>query len=167
MRLHFLRWQRLLPIAKEFHRAHQAQFIATAFSAWREATRLISPYILLERLYEGSDRQLRDSRRTLPRDLALSSGLQDPRPLETSMSFLSVLGITPQFIEQRQKNRVLQFIRCALWLTAYVPSLRNAHAVLLNVHARSLYTAYLQALKEESDQQGLPEKDPRSETTQW
>ncbi|ESU34906.1 Hypothetical protein DHA2_153715 [Giardia duodenalis] len=161
MRLHFLRWQRLLPIAKEFHRAHQAQFIATAFSAWREATRLISPYILLERLYEGSDRQLRDSRRTLPRDLALSSGLQDPRPLETSMSFLSVLGITPQFIEQRQKNRVLQFIRCALWLTAYVPSLRNAHAVLLNVHARSLYTAYLQALKEESDQQGLPGKDPQ------
>ncbi|EFO63936.1 Hypothetical protein GLP15_54 [Giardia lamblia P15] len=161
MRLHFSRWQRLLPIAQEFHKAHQAQFIATAFSAWRSATRLISPYALLERLYEGSDRQIRDSRRALPRDLALSSGLQDPRSLETSMSFLSVLGITHQFIEQRQKNRILQFIRCALRLTAYIPSLRSAHAVLLNVHARSLYAAYVQALKEEADQQGLPAKDPQ------
>lgn len=161
MRLYFSRWQRLIPIAEEFHKVHQIQLMAIAFNMWRDATRLISPYALLERLYGESDRQIWDSHRVLPRDLALSSDLQDLRPPEASMSFLSVLGITPQVVEQRQRNKVLQFIRCALRLTTYIPSLKNAHAVLLNTQARGLCTAYAQALKEESDHQGLSEKDPR------
>ena len=161
MRLYFLRWQRLLPIAEEFHKTHQIQLMATSFNVWREATRLISPYVLLERLYGESDCRFRAGKHILPRDLALSFDLQDHRSLETSMSFLSVLGITHQFVEQRQKDRVLQFIRCVLRFTAYIPSLKTAHVVLLNVHARNLYAAYVRALKEEGDQQGLSEQDPR------
>lgn len=159
MRLYFLRWRRLLPIAEEFHTTYQVRRMATAFCMWREATQLISPYTLLERLYGEHTQQTWECYRALPKDLILSADLQDLRSLETSVTFLSVLGITPQFIEQRQRNKILLFIRCALRLTTYIPSLKNAHIVLLNTHARDLYTAYLQALKEESDYQGLSEKD--------